>query len=255
MAVLYDTMYTETHEPGASYISCEDLSFAYEGHTAVRGITFTVERGDYLCVVGENGSGKSTLIRGLLGLKKADRGRVLFGGGLRANEIGYLPQQEAPRKDFPAGVFEVVISGFLGSRGFRPFYSAADKQRAEQNLAILGIAELRKRCYRELSGGQQRRVLLARSLCAARKLLILDEPAAGLDPPATAELYRLLEKINRELGMTIIMVSHDIKSAVAYGNRILHLQKHQHFFGTPAEYGRSSFGLNFLAAGEEESHD
>jgi zinc transport system ATP-binding protein len=232
------------------YLRCEDAAFAYEGHVVIQNLTFSVLPGDYLCVVGENGSGKSTLLKGLLRLLAPEQGRVLTGDGLRANDIGYLPQQTAAQRDFPAGVYEVVLSGRLGVRGIRPFYSGGDKQAAEKNMARLGIAGLRNRCYRELSGGQQRRVLLARALCAAGKLLILDEPAAGLDPLVTAEMYMLLQTINRETGMTIIMVSHDIEAAVSYAGRILHVKNRQLFFGSAGDYAASDLGKQFLRRGE-----
>jgi zinc transport system ATP-binding protein len=227
-------------------LTCRDLSFAYEGNTVLRDVNFTVEAGDYLWVVGENGSGKTTLIQGILGLKKPDAGAITLGNGLSVREIGYLPQQMAIRRDFPAGVYEVVLSGRLGKRAFHPFYTRRDKQTAEENLVRLGIGELRNRCYRELSGGQQRRVLLARSLCAGSRLLILDEPAAGLDPLVTPELYRLIERINREAGITVIMVSHDMQGAMRYASRILHLKNEQLFFGEPEDYKKSETGKNFL---------
>jgi zinc transport system ATP-binding protein len=225
-------------------ITGEDLSFSYEGHTVVSRLNFRVMAGDYLCVVGENGSGKSTLIRGILALKAPEGGRILR-EGIKAREIGYLPQQRIAQKDFPAGVYEVVLSGRLGMGGLRPFYSRRDKQAAEENLLSLGIADLRNRCYRELSGGQQQRVLLARALCAGRKLLILDEPAAGLDPPATAELYRLLSRINRETGMALIMVSHDLEGVLQYASHVLHLKNEALFYGTAGEYARSETGRAF----------
>jgi zinc transport system ATP-binding protein len=179
------------------------------------------------------------------------RGRLIR-EGLKANDIGYLPQQTASQKDFPAGVYEVVLSGRLGLRGIRPFYTREDKHAAEENLNRLGIAGLRNRCYRELSGGQQQRVLLARALCAAVKLLILDEPAAGLDPLVTKDLYQLLGKINQETGMTIIMVSHDIEGALTHGGRILHLNNEQIFFGSTGDYGASELGKRFLGRGRIE---
>jgi zinc transport system ATP-binding protein len=226
-------------------ITCKDAAFAYEGRAAVSGLNFSVCGGDYLCVVGENGSGKSTLARGLLGLMPPSCGSVVTGDGLKRNEAGYLPQQTAVQRDFPAGVYEVVLSGRLASRGLRPFYSRADKAIADENLRRLNIYPLRDRCYRELSGGQQRRALLARALCAAKKLLMLDEPAAGLDPAATQELYRLIESLNRENGMTVIMVSHDIRGVVKYANRVLHLNGAQAFFGSTDDYLRSPVGQSF----------
>ena len=227
-------------------ITCQDVSFAYEGNTAVSGLNFQVESGDYLCVAGENGSGKSTLIKGLLKLKAAQTGTVLMGEGLLANEIGYLPQQTAAQKDFPASAYEVVLSGRLSAAGIRPFYSKKDKALADENIKRLGIEDLKNRCYRELSGGQQQRVLLARALCATKKVLLLDEPVAGLDPVVTQELYRLIEKINKETGITIIMVSHDIGSAVKYASHILHLKKAQVFFGKTEDYLKSSVGIGFM---------
>ncbi|MDR2111315.1 MAG: ATP-binding cassette domain-containing protein [Spirochaetaceae bacterium] len=238
-------------ENSGAYITCRDLGFAYEGNMVVWGLNFAVEPADYLCVIGENGSGKTTLLRGLLGLKAPQEGTLQFGGGLSPGDTGYLPQNTAVQKDFPAGVQEVVLSGRLGMRGFRPFYSRADKRAAEENMERLGVADLRERCYRELSGGQRQRVLLARALCASRKLLILDEPAAGLDPLVTADLYRLLEEINRDPGIAIVMVSHDVPGAAKHAKRILHLRGEPLFFGTSAEYVQSGTGRRFLGGGDD----
>jgi zinc transport system ATP-binding protein len=227
-------------------ITCRDASFAYEGNVAVSGLDFEVNVGDYLCIVGENGSGKSTLIKGLLRLKTPSAGSVSTGDGLQPNEIGYLPQQTAAQKDFPASAYEVVLSGRLSRRGILPFYSKADKAAAEENISRLGIENLRNRCYRELSGGQQQRVLLARALCATKKALLLDEPFAGLDPVVTQELYREIERINRDEGLTVIMVSHDIVSAVKYASHVLHLRNRQVFFGTTEQYVQSAIGAGFM---------
>ena len=213
-------------------IRCEDLTMKYDGQTAVDAISFTVEPGDYLCIVGENGSGKSTLIKGLLGLLKPVGGKITF-DGIAQSEIGYLPQQTLAQKDFPASVYEVVLSGCL-KPGFA-FFTKQDKQRAMDNMARLDIADIRKKCYRELSGGQQQRVLLARALCATKKLLLLDEPAAGLDPVITSEFYTLIKALNQG-GLTVLMVSHDIRSAVQYGNKILHMAMQSVFFGSAHDY-------------------
>ncbi|MGI6004171.1 MAG: metal ABC transporter ATP-binding protein [Christensenellales bacterium] len=231
-------------------ITCRDVSFAYEGQTVVSGLNFSVNSGDYLCIVGENGSGKSTLVKGLLRLKQPHTGSI--SQGLKANEVGYLPQQTAVQKDFPASVHEVVLSGRLGRRGLLPFYSRADKASVRENLERLGIWTLRNQCYRELSGGQQQRVLLARALCATGKLLLLDEPVAGLDPVVTQELYRQIAQINRQTGITIIMVSHDVRSAVQYANMMLHLKNEQAFFGATADYIKSSVGAGFLGGGHDD---
>jgi len=196
-------------------------------------------------IAGENGSGKSTLIKGLLRLLPPMEGTIDFGPECAPSRTGYLSQQTAAKQDFPAGVFEIVLSGNLGKKGFFSFYSKAEKQKAEENLRRLGITELKNRCFRELSGGQQRRVLLARSLCAAEKLLVLDEPFAGLDPLISAELYRLLARINRETGMTVIMASHDSEAA-ASAAKVLHLQGQQLFFGGMEGYLASETGKNFF---------
>ena len=194
-------------------IDCRGVSLAYDGKTVVSGLDFQVNSGDYLCILGENGSGKSTLIKGLLRLKEPVCGSITYGDGLKKNEIGYLPQQTVIQRDFPATVYEVVLSGCLSSLGRRCFYGKKEKSAALSNMEKLGIGDIKNACYRELSGGQQQRVLLARALCATKKLLLLDEPVAGLDALVTGELYRLIEKLNRETGITVIMVSHDMSVA------------------------------------------
>lgn len=229
-----------------SLVTFENVALGYDGNVVVHGLHFSVEEGDYVCIVGENGAGKSTMIKGLLGLKSPTSGRILLGDGLKRKEIGYLPQQTDMQKDFPASVFEVVLSGRLNTLGWRPFYSRNDKRIAEEKLAIMGMSAFKRRCYHDLSGGQQQRVLLARALCATKKLLLLDEPTAGLDPKVTNELYELIARINKEENITIIMVSHDIHSAVTYSNKILHLAKTQQFFGDVEDYKRSDIGKLFL---------
>jgi len=217
-------------------LTCRDLTLGYDGKTVVSGLSFTVDAGDYLCIVGENGSGKSTLMKTILKLRSPMSGRILTGDGLLRGEIGYLPQQTVVQKDFPASVMEVVLSGCLNRCGMRPAYNKAEKQMAEENLARLGISELSKRCYRELSGGQQQRVLLARALCATRKILLLDEPVAGLDPTAANDMYEIIARLNGG-GITIIMISHDISAAVRYASHILHLGGHGTlYFGPKAGY-------------------
>ncbi|MCL2517791.1 MAG: ABC transporter ATP-binding protein [Oscillospiraceae bacterium] len=221
-------------------LSCQNLTLGYEGKTIVSGLSFDINAGDYLCIVGENGSGKSTLMKTLLHLKTPASGQIVTGDGVKSNEIGYLPQQTAVQKDFPASVREVVRSGCLNRCGLRPFYSRQEKQLAEENMAKLGIFSLAKRCYRELSGGQQQRALLARALCATRKILLLDEPAAGLDPKATEEMYELIARLNGE-GTTIVMISHDVAASVKYASHILHIGGGSAlFFGPKSDYIRKN---------------
>jgi ABC-type Mn2+/Zn2+ transport system ATPase subunit len=304
-------------------IRCEDVSFSYDGNTAVSGLDFSVLPGDYLCIVGENGSGKSTLLKGLLRLKAPQSGRIHMGSGLLPSEIGYLPQQTAAQKDFPAGAYEVVLSGRLGGRGILPFYSKADKEAAAEIMKRFDIYHLANRCYRELSGGQQQRVLLARALCQSiggtagatkadaggaagatkagagetgaeaagshsagakagagetgaeaagshsagakagvgagtgrrrggLKLLLLDEPSSGLDPIVTYDLYQQLAAVNRESGLAIVMVSHDIHGAIKNASKILHLENRQIFFGATQDYLSTAAAARLL---KEHSHD
>ena len=228
-------------------IVCENASLGYDGKPIVTGLNFTVNAGDYLCIVGENGSGKSTLMKTILNLTPPLAGSIHM-EGLKPTQIGYLPQQTQVQRDFPASVLEIVLSGFQGQRGWRPFYTKEEKAAASANLKKLGLEDFERRCYRELSGGQQQRVLLARALCATQKCLLLDEPISGLDPKATAQMYEIIEQLHRE-GITIIMISHDVGVALADATHILHIGKHL-FFGTKESYLHSGIGQAFLS--EEE---
>ena len=231
-------------------IKCEHTDFGYENHDAVIDLNLEIYPGDYLCVVGENGSGKSTLIKGMLGLLKPTGGSLSVADELKCGGIGYLPQQTAAQKNFPATVQEVVLSGTLSRRGNRPFYSRAERKLAAHNLERLGIEHLKQKCYRELSGGQQQRVLIARALCATEQLLILDEPITGLDPSAIQDFYHLIKKLNKEDGITIIMVSHDIGNVISQANKILHLHRRVVFCGTAEAYRQSVAGKEFLGGDE-----
>ncbi len=217
-------------------ISCKNVYLSYENNSVIENLNFSVNDGDYLCIVGENGSGKSTLIKSILGLKETSSGHLHIGEGLSAKEIGYLPQQTTAQKDFPASVYEVVLSGCISRKKKKFFFSSDEKALALENMKKLDITELKNHCYRELSGGQQQRVLLARALCAGKRMLLLDEPVTGLDPIVTMDMYNLIRKINKELGVTIIMVSHDLHASVANADHILHLRKTDSFYGTVEEY-------------------
>ena len=229
-------------------ITCKDLKLGYNGREIIQNLSFQVDRGNYLCIVGENGSGKSTLMRTILGLQAPMSGQIQKGDGLKESQIGYLPQQTPVQKDFPASVWEVVLSGCEGSCGWRPYYTKAEKDRALENIRSMGLSNLINRCYRELSGGQQQRVLLARALCATDTLLFLDEPVSGLDPKVTEEMYALIEKLNREQGITVIMISHDIQAALRYATHILHIGGAV-FFGTREEYLRSGILTSLMKGG------
>ncbi len=227
-----------------AFITVTDLSLGYDAQVVAKGLNFSVSKGDYLCIVGENGSGKTTLMKTLLHLKEPISGKIETGDGLMKNEIGYLPQQTIVQKDFPASVREIVLSGCQGRCGMRPFYSKEEKKLAKENMERMGITDLAGRCYRNLSGGQQQRVLLARALCATRKVLLLDEPVAGLDPKVTGQMYDLIDELNKE-GITIIMISHDIAAAVKYASHILHIGD-EVFFGSKEDYLKSESGKIFM---------
>lgn len=230
---------------------CANLTLGYENNPILTNLNFEVNAGDYLAIVGENGSGKSTLMKTILGLVKPISGEITLSDGLKRNEIGYLPQQTVVQRDFPASVWEVVISGCLSHTGLRPFYNKEEKALAERNIEIMGLQGFEKRSYRELSGGQQQRVLLARALCATEKILLLDEPVSGLDPKVTVEMYEAIKKLN-DNGTTIIMISHDLSAAVKYASKILHIGKDV-FFGTKEEYLSSDKIETFGAIGGREN--
>lgn len=223
---------------------CEELTLGYD-RPILTGLSFEVNAGDYLFILGENGAGKSTLMKTVLGLIPPLAGKITRGEGLSAGKIGYLPQQTRAQRDFPATVYEVVLSGCLNQKGLRFFYTAAQKSAALMNMGKLGILELKDQSYRDLSGGQQQRVLLARALCAARSLLILDEPITGLDPAAAQDLYKTLSYLNRKEGMAVVMVTHDLRAALRSARTVLHIGRSSYFLGTVKDYLASPQGRRF----------
>lgn len=233
-------------------ISCKNLEFQYDGKTVLYNVSFDLNKGDYLCIVGENGSGKTTLINGILGILKAKKGEIIFSDGISNKDIGYLPQQNEVQENFPASVYEVVLSGCAGKLKFFPFYSKKEKEIAEHNMKLLEISNIKNKCYHNLSGGQQQRVLLARALCATKSILLLDEPVAGLDPMVTSSLYSIIKKLNTEHGITIIMVSHDIKSSVKYASHILHLGNKTLFYGTTVDYLNTDIAKELIGGKEND---
>lgn len=221
-------------------IHCRDAGLGYENKALIEHFDFQVYSGDYVCIVGENGSGKSTLLKTLLGLIKPVSGEVILAQSIRNGAVGYLPQQTQVQRQFPASVMEVVLSGFLNRSHKSPFFHREEKRAALKNLKRLDIADLARQCYGKLSGGQQQRVLLARALCAAGEILVLDEPVTGLDPMAAAALYENLRKLHKE-GMAIVMVTHDIRSAVTEAEHILHMNEGEYFYGLTEEYMNSEY--------------
>ena len=219
-------------------LKCENIHMNYDSTKAVNGVSFTVDEGDFLCIVGENGAGKSTLLKGILGLQKISEGKVEF-NGIKKSGIGYLPQKTQVQKDFPAGVREVVLSGRLSGKG-KLFYTAADRRIAQENMDIMKINSIKNKSFNELSGGQQQRVLLARALCATDRLLLLD------DPFVTEDMYKLISHLNKEHSVTVIMVTHDVKSVIQYANKILCMEHDGDFFGTTEEYLKTAAAKRIL---------
>ena len=205
-------------------IICKNLTIGHDNQPLHKNINLTIKEGAYLCVVGENGAGKTTFMKTMLGLLPSIEGEITMDKRLSKVDIGYLPQQTQTQRDFPASVFEVVISGCLNKIGFRPFYNKQEKQRAQDTLEKLSIAHLAKKSYSELSGGQQQRVLLARALCATNKVLLLDEPTAGLDVETTADFYKLIKSLNNE-GITIIMITHELHEVIHDATSVLCLNR------------------------------
>ena len=230
-------------------IECHNASFAYAGQTVVSGLDFCLDAGDYLCVIGENGSGKTTLLDGILGLKQPARGSISYGPELSRRNIGFLPQSRDLRRDFPANVLEIVLSGRLGHKGPAPFYTAADRRAAREALAMTGMADKTKSYFGALSGGQKQRVLLSRALSTAPdglKLLILDEPMNGLDPAAKSDLYALIAELNATRQISVIMATHDVNTALHYANKVLMLSAEQVFFGSATEFQETVVGQELL---------
>ena len=225
-------------------IVCENLTLGYDTKIILKDLNFEICKGDYLCILGENGTGKSTLIKSIAGLIKAMSGKILFENGTTSRDCGYLTQQSEIQRDFPATVKEIVMSGCQNRTGFRPFYNKAEKQMAKEAMEKLSITNFAKTCYKELSGGQQQRVLLARSFCAMKKILLLDEPVSGLDVNVSQEFYKILADLNNQEDITIVMISHDIESAVKYADKILHIGK-KNFFGSKKDYIKSEIYSSF----------
>lgn len=228
-------------------LACKNLSLGYDGKSVVEGLNFEVNKGDYICIAGENGSGKSTLMKTLLKLTAPIAGNIEMGEGFSFEDIGYLPQQKLMQRDFPASVREIVLSGTLSGIRSRFFYGKKEKKMAETCMERLGISHLKHKSFAQLSGGQQQRVLLARAVCAAKKMLLLDEPVSGLDPVFATEMYELIKELNEKENITILMISHD-KQALDYADHVLHIGS-TCIYGTTKEYLSSPLGQTFYAYG------
>lgn len=238
----------------AVLLKCKDIAVGFDGKAVIKNVNFELCEGDLLCIVGENGTGKSTLMNAVLGLVPLMGGTVEL-CGVKKSEIGYLPQKINKHQSFPASVKEVVLSGFVGKSLLLPFYTTDQKCRANDSMQMLQIESVKNKPFVELSGGLQQRTLLARAFCAAKKLVIFDEPVASLDPIATAEFYKLLSHLNKDHGLSVMMVSHDIEEAVKHSNKILHLNHNKVFFGQTKDYIESEIYRRFVEAKKESEQD
>ncbi len=230
-------------------LNCKNVTLSYDSQPVIKSLSFSVSQGDYLCILGENGAGKSTLMKGILGLLKPTQGVIEYCESLSQNEIGYLPQQSEIQKDFPASVYEVVLSGTLNKSKILSFYTKLQKRIAKDNMELLGISDLKNKCYQDLSGGQQQRVLLARALCSTGKLIVLDEPVSGLDPLVTKDFYNLINHLNKQHKISVIMVSHDVDGAIKNATHILHIDHESTFYGNLSDYLASDYAKKFIFKG------
>lgn len=233
-------------------VTIKNLSIGYENKRIVSNLNFKINQGDYICIIGPNGAGKSTFVKTLLGLKKELSGEIIFDSSLKRTEIGYLPQVKSIQSDFPASVYEVVLSGCLNKLGFKPFYGKKYKTRVNDVLKRLNIVKLKDKCFSELSGGEQQKVLLARAMCATDKIIVLDEPVTGLDPKSTNDLYKKISELNRKDKLTVIMVTHDVDTSLEYATHILNINGKHTFYGTAHEY---LHGENCTCVEGDEFHD
>ena len=206
-------------------LKCSNITLGYGSKNIVNNFNYTIHSGDYLSIIGRNGCGKTTFLRGLAGVLHPRAGKIELSSGLKRNQIGYLPQITVTQKDFPASVEEIVLSAFQGKNLLLPFYGKALRKRADECLELTHATNLRKESFRELSGGQKQRVLLARALCAAERLLLLDEPVTGLDPESSQNMYNIIRDLHKNKNMTIVMVTHDIDAARNNSTRILNFNE------------------------------
>ena len=203
-------------------LEVENISVSYSNHTALENISFKIEEGEYVCLVGENGSGKSTLVKAIVGLLKPDNGKINL--NISLDEVSYLSQTNLKDLNFPATAKEIIMSG-VQKHGKLPFYTKEDKENYKKIIKDLKIEDIQYRRIGDLSGGQKQRVLIARALIRRPKLLILDEPTTGLDYNITKELYKILEEQNKEKNTTIIMATHDLDEIENVKPRIICLAR------------------------------
>ncbi|MFH1048637.1 MAG: metal ABC transporter ATP-binding protein [Patescibacteria group bacterium] len=226
-------------------IEADNLTVCYGSSEAIKDITFSVYSGDFVGLTGPNGSGKTTVIKALLGLLPITKGKIsLFGQTQKSftdwGKIGYLPQKLSSLNPlFPASVEEVVFLGLLSKKKMLKIITKDDKEKVQKILNVLEISDLKNKTLSELSGGQQQRVMLARSLVAEPDVLIFDEPSTALDPESREAFFALIQKLNKENGIAIILITHDIGCIGSFANKLMYLDKNLIYFGSFSEFCRS----------------
>ena len=216
-----------------SIIKVENLKTTYNGHTAIENVNFSIEKGEYVCIIGENGSGKSTLLKTMVGLNKKDSGDIVF--NIQQEQVSYLAQNNLVDINFPATAKEIIMTG-VQKHGKLPFYNKEDYKNFNKICQDLLISDIINKQISELSGGQRQRVMLARALIIEPELLILDEPCSGLDSNITKEFYRILNKLNKEKGLTIIMATHDLDEISSDNIRVICMSTTVKFDGNINEW-------------------
>lgn len=214
-------------------INIKNLSFGYSSQMEViKNINIKVEENEFIAIVGENGSGKSTLIKCILGLNKITKGKIEVKG-----RVGYLPQITDIQNNFPATIEEVILCGTIPNNVKRIWYTKKDKDLAKKIMQELDLYNIKNKSFSELSGGQKQRVLIARALCSTDTIMLLDEPTNGLDPKVATQIYKLISKLNKDKGITIVMVSHDIDRSLSYCSRVIEIENGKiSFDDSPSKY-------------------
>jgi zinc transport system ATP-binding protein len=220
-----------------SIIETKNIRVLYGQNEAIKNISFSIEKGDFIGLAGPNGGGKTTLIKAILGLIPIGNGEVkILGQDIKKfgdwSKIGYLPQKSPTINNlFPARVKEIVFLGLLSKKKYLKKITKDDRKTVDETLEDLQIKDLEDKMFFELSGGQQQKVLLARALVSEPEILIFDEPSTALDPLSRESFFKLVEKINKEKGITIILITHDTGYIGTYANKLLYIDHEIKYFG------------------------
>lgn len=216
-----------------SILEIKNLTASYNNHDAIKNVNFTIDKGEYVCLVGENGSGKSTLIKTMIGLHKKDEGEIIV--NIDDDKISYVAQNNMKDLSFPATAKEIIMTGVQRHRKL-PFYRKVDWEKFERVCEMLSIKDIINKQIGNLSGGQRQRVILARALIREPELIILDEPCSGLDVNITKEFYGILDELHKSKGITIIMATHDLDEIKSKNVRVICMSTTVKFDGKIADW-------------------